>query len=431
MALRYVKVTLREEMAFSKSIMIEVARLTREGRLAEATTLIRSSLGLSSAPQKSPARVVESPTIEAKSSSVSEPPPDVPPEAGPHGAGQTPAQSETGHFKTMQPGISPPLSPLDLTSFSGLPKAEFPGKLPARGPSIRHFPNEVIFPPRGQWVAGTHSGEAGMRGYKLYLPSGYQGQPRPLIVMLHGCTQSADDFAAGTRMNFLAEQEGLLVVYPEQAAVANRSRCWNWFQPTDQRRDHGEPALIVGITRQIMAKHKVEANRVYIAGLSAGGAMAAIVAGEYPDLYTAVGVHSGLVPGSAHDLPSALHAMQRGYRGGGSGVVPGKAIPLILFHGDKDTTVHPRNADEFIRLWVRAGPSRETLSEGQAPGGRSYSCSVYHEPSGRTLVERWIIHGANHAWSGGSPHGTFTDPTGPDASRELVRFFREHPRTTE
>jgi poly(hydroxyalkanoate) depolymerase family esterase len=417
-------------MKFTKSTMIEAARLTREGRLGEATALIRRSLGLGSAPAGPRARVVDLPAIAATSSNPSEPAAPEPPSAGAQGGGQPPTQSETGRSNTVHPGPAPPLAPLDLSSLAGLPMADLPGQLSARGPSRQQFPAEVVFPAAGQWTAGAYSGEAGRRAFKLYRPGGYHCQPWPLVVMLHGCTQSADDFAAGTRMNFLAEAEGLLVVYPEQAATANSSRCWNWFQPANQQRAKGEPALIAGITRQVMAEHHVDADRVYIAGLSAGGAMAAILAATYPELYAALGVHSGLAPGSAHDLPTALQAMQRGGRGGGSGV-PGRGIPLILFHGDQDATVHPRNAEEFIRLWAGASdPPRQTLRQGQVAGGRAYSCAVYQEPSGRTLVESWTVHGANHAWSGGSRNGTFTDPTGPDASGEVVRFFREHPRTT-
>jgi poly(hydroxyalkanoate) depolymerase family esterase len=248
--------------------------------------------------------------------------------------------------------------------------------------------------------------------------------------MLHGCTQSPDDFAVGTRMNFLAEVGGFLVLYPEQDASANISRCWNWFQAADQQRDQGEPSLIAGITRQVMAEHHVDASRVYVAGLSAGGAMAAIMAAAYPDLYAAVAVHSGLAPGNAHDLPSALQAMQHGRPRAGS--APGiRAIPLILFHGDQDSTVHPRNAEQFIRQWASGPDQPHVMSrQGQAPGGRDYTCMVYQDASGQAVVERWTVHGADHAWSGGSPNGSFTDPAGPDASQEFIRFFREHPRRT-
>ena len=287
-------------------------------------------------------------------------------------------------------------------------------------------------PAVGRWIDGTHTNAAGTRAYKLYVPSGYQGKPVPLVVMLHGCTQHPDDFAAGTAMNFLAEEDGFLVVYPAQADTANASRCWNWFQATDQRRDQGEPSLIAAITRQVMVEYQVDARRVYVAGLSAGGAMAAIMATTYPDLYAALGVHSGLAPGSAHDLPSAFQAMQHGAHAKTPGAA--QAIPLILFHGDCDPTVHPCNADHLVRHWAAAGtkPSRlpvptVTVRPSQKPGGRDASCAIYHTAKGRILVEHWTIHGAGHAWSGGAGSGSHTDPQGPDASREIVRFFREHP----
>ncbi len=311
--------------------------------------------------------------------------------------------------------------------------------LPARpdGKRVRRtVPEDAVVPAAGRWLEGTHTNEAGTRAYKLYVPGRYRGQGLPLIVMLHGCTQDPDDFAAGTRMNFLAEADGFLVVYPTQAAASNPSKCWNWFRDADQRRDEGEPALIAGITRRVMVEYHNDARRIYVAGLSAGGAMAAIMAATYPDLYAAVGVHSGLAPGSAHDLPSALRAMHAGGQGRGAGA--GHAIPLILFQGDSDSTVHPCNADDLIGQWVGARPPSSSggtapsplLLQGKSVGGRAYTRVNYQDARGQTVAEQWTVHGAGHAWSGGSNNGSYTDPDGPDASRELVRFFHEHPRGT-
>jgi poly(hydroxyalkanoate) depolymerase family esterase len=242
--------------------------------------------------------------------------------------------------------------------------------------------------------------------------------------MLHGCTQSPDDFAAGTRMNALAEEHGFLVAYPAQPASANAQKCWNWFSPNDQRRDAGEPSLIAGITRQILRDHPVDASRVYIAGLSAGAAAAAIMGDAYPDLYTAIGVHSGLPAGAARDLPSAFAAMRDGAPGTGR---RGGFMPTIVFHGDRDETVHPRNGDGVAAQSTgSANGLTSTAERGQVPNGHAYSRTVYADASGRTLCEQWTIHGAGHAWAGGSPSGSYTDPRGPDASREMVRFFLEH-----
>jgi poly(hydroxyalkanoate) depolymerase family esterase len=290
-----------------------------------------------------------------------------------------------------------------------------------------------VVPAGGQFIESVYSNGAGRRAYKLYIPSGYRGQAVPLVVMLHGCTQSPDDFAAGTRMNSIAEEQTCLVVYPAQASDANPAKCWNWFRPSDQRRDQGEPSLIAGITRQVMREYVVDQRRVYIGGLSAGAAAAAVMGMTYPDLYAAIGVHSGLACGAASDVPSAFAAMRNGEfpspsPDGGIAAVPecGGTVPTIVFHGDSDTTVHPRNGHHVIAQSKRTTSGQTQVHGGQIAGGHAYTRTVHIDASGRTLLEHWEIHGAGHAWSGGSPAGSYTDPRGPDAAREMVRFFLEH-----
>ena len=286
-------------------------------------------------------------------------------------------------------------------------------------PTIDH----VAEPKRFQ--ALSYAGAGGSRTYKLFVPSGYHGQPVPLVVMLHGCTQSPDDFAAGTRMNVAAEAQTFLVAYPAQPASANAQKCWNWFRPGDQRRDGGEPALIAGITRAIMGDHAVDPRRVFVAGLSAGGAAAAVMGDAYPDLYAAIGVHSGLACGAARDLPSALAAMRQG---GQATVGSGAAVPAIVFHGDRDGTVDASNGDAVAAQAAHGAALRDRTEVGQAPGGHRYRRVVRTDAQGRTVIEQWTVHGGAHAWFGGSPAGSYTDPRGPDATGEMVRFFLGHPR---
>lgn len=297
--------------------------------------------------------------------------------------------------------------------------------------------------PDGQFLSGSYSNPAGTRAYKLYIPSGYQGQTLPLIIMLHGCTQNPDDFAAGTCVNSLAEEHQCFVVYPEQKSTANQNKCWNWFDASHQRRDHGEPSIIAGLTRDIISTYAVDTRRVYVAGLSAGGAMAAIMGRTYPNLYAAIGVHSGLPYAAAHDMPSAFAAMKqmgapfgRRQRDKGADAV-GRFVPTIVFHGDLDKTVHPRNGDEVIaqsaKLYshngVDTGTAKDpqvTLLRGQVPNGHAYTRAIHHDTGGRAVLEQWRIDKAGHAWSGGSRRGSYTDPKGPNVSREMIRFFYDH-----
>ncbi len=286
----------------------------------------------------------------------------------------------------------------------------------------------VHMPTDGRFTEHNFTSAAGTRAYKLYTPSVYHGQAMPLVVMLHGCTQSPDDFATGTGMNQLAEAEGFFVAYPAQPASANMQRCWNWFNTKDQQRDSGEPSLIAGITRQIMQDYAVNPGQVYAAGLSAGGAAAAIMGEKYPDLYAAIGVHSGLACGAANSMASAFAAMQRG----GAPLVAaspegGVVIPTIVFHGDKDKTVNVINGAQVIAQSKAAAHLTATTSEGVTAGLR-YTRTVQSDAQGQPLLEEWILHGAGHAWSGGNPAGSFTSPSGPNASREMLRFFIQNTR---
>jgi poly(hydroxyalkanoate) depolymerase family esterase len=294
-------------------------------------------------------------------------------------------------------------------------------------------PTPEILPEGGKFIEAVYTNPAGSRAYKLYIPSRYRGQALPLVIMLHGGTQTPDDFATGTRMNVIAEEQTCLVVYPAQPSSANPAKCWNWFRVTDQRRGHGEPSLVAGITRQVMNDYSVDPQRVYIGGLSAGAAAAAVMGATYPDLYAAIGVHSGLACGAADDLISAFAAMRQGDLGYSSetgetfAVLGDGPVPTIVFHGDRDTIVHPRNADHVIARSMRTMNWQKKVHRGQVPGGHAYTCTIHTDASGRAILEQWCIHGAGHAWSGGSPAGSYTDPRGPDAAREMLRFFLDHP----
>lgn len=274
-------------------------------------------------------------------------------------------------------------------------------------------------PSVSQFTGASHTEAAGMRKYKLYVPPRATGQALPLVVMLHGCTQNPDDFAAGTRMNELALERDFVVLYPAQGQTANVSRCWNWFKHNHQQRGRGEPSILAGMTQAVMKQHNIDPQRVYVAGLSAGGAMAAILGDTYPELFAAVGVHSGLATGSATNVQGALGAMKSG---AAATVASGQTPPTIVFHGDQDATVHPSNGEQVVA--ASAGAAQPELEQGSSSSnGRAYTRRIYREAGGAVQAEHWAVHGAGHAWSGGSARGSYTDAQGPDASEEMLRFF--------
>lgn len=270
--------------------------------------------------------------------------------------------------------------------------------------------------------------DAGSLDYKLYVPSTYQGAPGALLIMLHGCGQDAQDFARGSGMNQLAEQYQCLVAYPEQSSSANSGRCWNWFEKANHHRGAGEPALIAGVAHKIMDEYAIDPGKVFVAGLSAGGAMAVVLGRTYPDLFTAVGCHSGLAHGCAVGTSAAMQAMQYG-EASGAAHTDGAAPPMIVFHGDMDGTVHPRNGrgvvEQSIKLHGALGAALQAHAETGHSTGRSFTREIHRNASGAALVEHWTVHGSGHAWSGGSRQGSYTDANGPDASAEMMRFFFE------
>jgi len=393
----------------NQDIIREATRLTRAGQLVRATALLQRMLRGESAPDASSdtggriALTGRKPLIiDAKANAVEE---------------------KTDSHPKLEP--APSAQPRMLRAL--LDRKEARSGIELRGVMKRApLSTPDIVPEGARFIERTYSSPAGSRAYRLFVPSRYREQPLPLVVMLHGCTQSPDDFAAGTRMNFLAEEQNCFVVYPAQPSQANQAKCWNWFRTADQQRGRGEPSLIAGITRQIMDDYLVDRKRVYVGGLSAGAAAAAIMGATYNDLYAAIGIHSGLACGVATDLPSALVAMRQGRSD--HRVISGDRppVPTIVFHGDRDTTVHPNNGDQILEQSLGTMSTQKKVHRGQVPGGHAYTRTILSDANGRGMLEHWNIHGAGHAWSGGSPAGSYTDPRGPDATREMLRFFLEH-----
>jgi poly(hydroxyalkanoate) depolymerase family esterase len=375
-------------MAIPMDEMLRATALTRSGHLSEATLVIQRALGLGSAP----------PAQQPAQRSAHRPEPD------------------------------------DVVDVA------FRDVSPARRAGIAHEPARPDAVPPSRDVAGTFTthhfvSQGAQYVYRLYIPAGVQAaQPLPVVVMLHGCKQDSADFARGTGMNALADEHQFLVVYPEQRQKANAMRCWNWFEPAHQKRGNGEPAMIAALAAHVVAAHGGDASRVYVAGLSAGGAMAALAGQLYPEVFAAVGVHSGLAPGAAVDMPGAFSAMRKG-RKAGAGTAPGGAAspPTIVFHGTADTTVHPGNADHVLQaalagLRASGVPLTEVPAADAGAGNRNASRTAWVTPDGTPVVEHWAVAAGPHAWSGGSAAGSFTDPQGPSASRAMVAFFLRHRR---
>jgi poly(hydroxyalkanoate) depolymerase family esterase len=393
--------------------MAEALRLTRAGRLTEATAVLQRGLASvgAAAPRKSTAAqpLAELGHLRLPVSNI------VParwPEL-PRAYAASARQRVTEDRQFPLPGLPDTVSPADSPGAGRTTRDGAPARATAGpGGEIRHL---------------TRTEGAGTRSYDLYIPTGYAGDPVPLVVMLHGGKQDGSDFAAGTRMNDFAEQCTFVVAYPEQSRAANNGRYWNWFSASHQQANAGEPAIIAGITRHVVRDLVVDPARVYIAGLSAGGAMAAVMAATYPDLYAGAGVHSGIGYQAAHDVGSAFATM----RTGGTPTATG-TVPMIVIHGDKDTIVAPVNAAKLISCRLAAGDiaSQSGPITERADSGRPYIRTTYYRSDGVAVAESLIVHGGGHAWYGGNPAGSYTDPEGPDASAEMVRFFLLHEATS-
>ena len=322
---------------------------------------------------------------------------------------------------------------------------QYPNNRTPETPSPLHKHPEHV--PGGK--TGFSSGEFSHAGlcvpYRLYIPSTTSLTPMPLLLLLHGCTQDAEDFATGTAMNAIADENGIAVLYPSQTAKANANKCWNWFEPAHQRRGSGEPAALSALTQQISSDHAFDTQRVFVAGMSAGGAMAVVLGEQYPELFAAVGIHSGLPSGVANNLMQALSAM----KGGSHPIVRRQPIPpireattptsarnqpTIVFHGAQDHTVDAANAQTIITNCLHHASAADDDITSQCiqpvPGPNAVTITTYSDSAKQVICEYWHLHSAGHRWSGGDSAGTHTDAEGPNASAEMVRFFLNNVKTT-
>ena len=453
----------------SISEIFKATQLTKRGRLMEATRVIQRALGLVGA-KKAP--MAEAPPRSASASRSAAGAPggdqavsDVPfRETLKQPPANEPAFRAPVAAPTTAPNTAPTAAPITPQP-APVMKENTDAPTPADAPTVdtpvarAHAPK-----PRAASFAelSIRSGDRPY-AYRLYVP-GFDGTEAgatdaagpallPLVVLLHGCKQDAADFALGTGMNALAEAEKYLVLYPEQSSNANSMRCWNWFDAAHQSRDSGEPKMIAALIRKVIKTHGADPSRVYIAGLSAGGAMAAIMAGLYPELFAAVGVHSGLPPGAATDVISAFSAMRRGAKRGKAAAGSANAandandanadendafvMPTIVFHGSADKTVNPDNGEQITQAALAAikgaGMTLKKVEQSEdspgAPSGRRDTTrTIYRAADGKPYIEHWAIGSGPHAWSGGDAAGSFTDPHGPSASQAMAAFFLQHRR---
>ena len=450
----------------SISEIFKATQLTKGGRLMEATRVIQQALGLVGAQKAAVAEAAPQsatpPTAPRNPVSASGGEQDVSDVPFRETLKKPPANEPTFGAPTEAPTtapVTPPPAPVMKENTDAPPAADAPAVEAPAAPAAEPTPRSAPAPkPRAASFAELSFRSGDMPyAYRLYVP-GFDGTEAadtdagspallPLVVLLHGCKQDAADFALGTGMNALAEAEKYLVLYPEQSSTANSMRCWNWFDAAHQSRDSGEPKMIAALIRKVIKTHGADPSRVYIAGLSAGGAMAAIMAGLYPELFAAVGVHSGLPPGAATDVISAFSAMRRGARKGRA--TAGSAndanasdddafvMPTIVFHGSADKTVNPDNGEQVTQAALAAiegaGITLKKVeqsedSPGASSGRRDTTRTIYRAADGKPFVEHWSIGSGPHAWSGGDAAGSFTDPHGPSASQAMVAFFLQHRR---
>jgi poly(hydroxyalkanoate) depolymerase family esterase len=378
-----------------RSAIGDALSLLKSGDVMAATTAIQRSLGLGKAGDATPESAAKADVAGLK----------------------TLAQSLFGHAARLQPPGKASVRTLDRNDNLGVVEAARPSPVgkKANGDAEQGF------------SARKFHAASGSLDYKLYVPADHGNRDLALVMMLHGCTQNPDDFARGTQMNRLADEFGLIVAYPHQPRTANAQGCWNWFEARHQQRGSGEPAVLSALAQEIAREFKIAPDRTFVAGLSAGGAMADVLASTHPDVFAGAGIHSGLPHGAACDLVSAFGAMkggpavprQSGQAGGGRA----PAIRKIIFHGAADGTVNASNGLQILHQIRRDRRDVAEMTTDTTVNGRRVTRTTLDGPDGTALAEHWLVHGIGHAWSGGDQGGSFVEAAGPDASREMIRFF--------